>query len=151
VQGLSTAERTSPEGVLDRYREKLKSEGVTPSEIDRRVTLIQTKRQALENDFWNRFFTIEKPTFNTEPNAFLVSVVEGRAPGRALDVGMGEGRNALYLAKLGWDLTSAASPQQHVSAVSHSRIHYLERTDAKRSQADACCCDGSREQRFLQR
>ena len=96
---------TSPEAGLEQYREKLRTEGIAASEIDRRVTLIQTRRQDLENDFWNRFFTIDKPAFNTEPNAFLVSVVADRKVGRALDVGMGEGRNALYLAKLGWDVT----------------------------------------------
>jgi SAM-dependent methyltransferase len=32
-------------------------------------------------------------------------MVKGRKPGRALDVGMGQGRNALYLASLGWRVT----------------------------------------------
>ena len=38
---------------------------------------------------WNRILTAEKPVFNTQPNAFLVEMVKGRAPGTALDVGMG--------------------------------------------------------------
>ena len=42
-------------------------------------------------------------------------MVEGRAPGRALDVGMGEGRNALYLAKLGWDVTGFDPADQAVA------------------------------------
>ena len=37
---------------------------------------------------WNRVLTSEEPRFNTAPNAFLVRMVEGREPGRALDVGM---------------------------------------------------------------
>jgi SAM-dependent methyltransferase len=32
-------------------------------------------------------------------------MVKGRKPGRALDVGMGQGRNALWLAQQGWDTT----------------------------------------------
>lgn len=105
AQGAGFGGRAGAETALQRYREKLAAEGVPAAEIERRLTLIRTKRQELENDFWNRFFTTEKPTFNTEPNAFLVSVAGKRKPGTALDVGMGEGRNALYLAKLGWDVT----------------------------------------------
>ncbi len=43
--------------------------------------------------------------FNAKPNAFLAACVQGRKPGRALDVGMGAGRNSLFLASLGWLVT----------------------------------------------
>ena len=43
--------------------------------------------------------------FSQEPNAFLVDVVSDLKPGRALDVGMGSGRNALFLARHGWQVT----------------------------------------------
>lgn len=39
------------------------------------------------------------------PNRFLVSELEGLPPGRALDLGCGEGRNALWLAEQGWQAT----------------------------------------------
>ena len=97
--------RNQVDDVLRRYREKLTRDGLDATEIDRRVTVLRSRRNELEADFWNRFFTAPNPGFNTEPNAFLVSVAEKRKPGRALDIGMGEGRNALYLAKLGWDVT----------------------------------------------
>ncbi|MBC8164421.1 MAG: class I SAM-dependent methyltransferase [Bryobacteraceae bacterium] len=32
-------------------------------------------------------------------------MVKGLKPGRALEIGMGQGRNTIYLAKLGWDVT----------------------------------------------
>lgn len=38
-------------------------------------------------------------------NEFLARMVTGRPPGRALDIGTGEGRNALFLAAQGWDVT----------------------------------------------
>jgi SAM-dependent methyltransferase len=41
----------------------------------------------------------------TGPSAFLVKSIENVTPGRALDVAMGRGRNALHLAKIGWDVT----------------------------------------------
>ena len=92
--------------VLQRYRDKLRAEGVDAKEIDRRIHLIETDRERLETEFWNRFFTNPAPnSFNREANEFLVSMARGRKPGRALDVGMGDGRNAVYLAQQGWDVT----------------------------------------------
>jgi 2-polyprenyl-3-methyl-5-hydroxy-6-metoxy-1,4-benzoquinol methylase len=88
--------------MLERYAEKLRAEGVPAMEIERRTALIRSSRTQLEDDFWNRYFTQGTSNYNRAPNGFLVEVVEGRKPGTALDYGMGEGRNALYLARKGW-------------------------------------------------
>jgi SAM-dependent methyltransferase len=40
-----------------------------------------------------------------QPNPFLTKLVDGKKPGKALDIGMGQGRNALMLAERGWDVT----------------------------------------------
>ena len=45
--------------------------------------------------------------WSAEPNRFLVAEVSDLAPGRALDVACGEGRNAIWLAERGWDVTGA--------------------------------------------
>jgi Tellurite resistance protein TehB len=90
--------------LLERYIAKLQSDGVDSGEIARRLRLIRTERELLESDYWNRFYTNGKSNFNRAPNGFLVRMVEGRPPGTALDYGMGEGRNSLYLAKLGWQV-----------------------------------------------
>ena len=92
------------EQIVERYAARLKIEGVTETEIARRTRLIRTERSLLEADYWNRFYTDSKSNFNKAPNGFLVQVVEGRQPGVALDYGMGEGRNAIYLASLGWQV-----------------------------------------------
>jgi SAM-dependent methyltransferase len=45
------------------------------------------------------------PIFIQTPNALLASAIEGRKPGKALDFGMGQGRNTVFLAMQGWDVT----------------------------------------------
>ena len=120
IRELPMAVRRQDDEVVRLYREKLGKDGVAPAEIERRATLVRTRRNDMEADYWNRFFTSPNPGFNTEPNAFLVSVAEKRKPGRALDVGMGEGRNALYLAKLGWDVTGF-DPAEKAVALAQER------------------------------
>lgn len=62
-------------------------------------------RQNFEKQRWNHVYSSPEPFFNTNPNSFLVEVVRNRRPGQALDLGMGQGRNALFLAQQGWDVT----------------------------------------------
>jgi protein-L-isoaspartate O-methyltransferase len=57
-----------------------------------------------ERDEWDAVYR-EGTAFNPAPNNFLVEMVKGRKPGLALDVAMGQGRNALYLASRGWRVT----------------------------------------------
>ena len=53
---------------------------------------------------WNAVFR-QQIGFNHAPNQLLVDTVRGVTPGAALDVMMGQGRNALYLASQGWHVT----------------------------------------------
>ena len=92
------------EAIADRYAAKLRTEGVTETEITRRTKLILTERNLLEADYWNRYYLDSNSNFNRAPNGFLKQMVEGQRPGVALDYGMGEGRNAIYLATLGWQV-----------------------------------------------
>jgi 2-polyprenyl-3-methyl-5-hydroxy-6-metoxy-1,4-benzoquinol methylase len=54
---------------------------------------------------FNWIYAGNETPFRSQPNEFLVRTMEGRAPGRALDVAMGQGRNSLYLASRGWQVT----------------------------------------------
>ena len=105
----------SPEGIAERYAAKLRSEGIAEAEISRRSKLIRSDRAALESDYWNRFYLNDKSKFNREPNAFLMKVIQGRPTGAALDYAMGEGRNAIYLARLGWSVSGFDSADAAVA------------------------------------
>lgn len=54
---------------------------------------------------WDRVYADPNPFFSTAPNTFMTEVVKGLKPGRALEIGMGQGRNTVYLAKLGWNVS----------------------------------------------
>lgn len=53
-------------------------------------------------EFWDERYSVEKFVYGTEPNDFFSNQIEGVSPGRMLLPGEGEGRNAIYAAKLGW-------------------------------------------------
>jgi len=53
---------------------------------------------------WNEVYR-QGTGFNKQANQLLVEAVKGRTPGTALDLLMGQGRNALFLASQGWRTT----------------------------------------------
>ncbi len=64
----------------------------------------QTDVEALRR-YWNSVYAGGAGQFNPHPNAFLQDLVYRLRPGRALDLGVGQGRNALFLAEAGWEVT----------------------------------------------
>src|SRR5262249_16581681 len=58
-----------------------------------------------ERKAYDEIYSTQRDMFSAEPNAFMVRTIAGRKPGRALDVAMGQGRNALWLAAHGWSVT----------------------------------------------
>jgi 2-polyprenyl-3-methyl-5-hydroxy-6-metoxy-1,4-benzoquinol methylase len=69
------------------------------------VGLVQAQVQRRPpRDIWNEVYT--KRQGRAFPhNKFLAERIKGRQPGTALDIGLGEGRNALFLAMQGWEVT----------------------------------------------
>ncbi len=87
-------------------RAVLRSLAVLPAVAAMKAAAPETALPADDDrDVWNRVFTEEVSRLPSYPNRFMAAVIQGRKPGRALDVGMGQGRNSLYLARLGWDVT----------------------------------------------
>lgn len=54
---------------------------------------------------WDRRYADNPWLWTSEPNLFLATEVGGMPPGRALDLGCGEGRNSVWLAERGWEVT----------------------------------------------
>lgn len=48
----------------------------------------------------------DSSVWSLEPNAFVAAIVADLAPGTAIDLACGEGRNALWLAQRGWQVTA---------------------------------------------
>jgi SAM-dependent methyltransferase len=59
----------------------------------------------VEREDWNARHGEAGPLFGVVPNRFLVAEASGLAPGRALDLACGAGRNAVWLAERGWAVT----------------------------------------------
>jgi len=91
------------EVVYQRYAAELRAQKKSEPDITATIASLKSIGDRAEIERWNRILTAPAPRFNTAPNAFLVSVTAGVKPGRSLDVGMGQGRNTIYLAQKGWD------------------------------------------------
>jgi SAM-dependent methyltransferase len=57
-------------------------------------------------EFWNERYRSSARVWSGNPNPQLVAEVDRLAPGRALDVGCGEGADALWLARRGWQVVA---------------------------------------------
>jgi SAM-dependent methyltransferase len=55
---------------------------------------------------WDDMYASTAQLFSGRPNFALVTDVSGLEPGRALDVGCGEGADAVWLASRGWTVTA---------------------------------------------
>ncbi len=99
---------SKPVELIGTYKTNLIHEGVPDAEASRRLGVVSkfifTRHKGVEL-LWNKVYAGSDPIFLQTPTALVVSAVGGRKPGKALDVGMGQGRNAVFLAVQGWDVT----------------------------------------------
>lgn len=92
---------------------------------------------------WNERYASAPRLFNAEPDETLVELADHLPPGRAIDLGAGEGRNALWLARKKWHVTAvdlsdialarlaaeAAEAGLDVDTVAGDIVEYLGRGD----------------------
>lgn len=97
-----------PLEALKGFQQSVVAAGAAPDEANRQRAVAQ-RLMSERGDWWpllfDKVYASDRPNFSQNPSALLVEAVEGRAPGRALDVAMGQGRNALFLAQRGWSVT----------------------------------------------
>ena len=60
----------------------------------------------MDSSEWDERYAGTELVWTAEPNRFVVEELQALPPGRALDVGTGEGRNAIWLAHRGWQVTA---------------------------------------------
>ena len=72
---------------------------------------------------WDKRYADSDLLWSVEPNRFLVAEIAAHAPGRALDLAAGEGRNAIWLAELGWSVDAI-----DFSPVALAKAHGLARS-----------------------
>jgi thioredoxin reductase/SAM-dependent methyltransferase len=65
-----------------------------------------TARPSGEETDWDHRYGGAERAWSGNPNGTLVQEVSGLTPGRALDVGAGEGADALWLAEQGWEVSA---------------------------------------------
>jgi SAM-dependent methyltransferase len=56
---------------------------------------------------WDKRYQEKELLWSAGPNRFLVEELQGMRPGRALDLACGEGRNAIWLAEQGWQVSAS--------------------------------------------
>jgi len=60
----------------------------------------------VRHDDWDRKYAAQELLWSAEPNRFVAEELAALAPGRAVDLACGEGRNAIWLARHGWRVTA---------------------------------------------
>jgi 2-polyprenyl-3-methyl-5-hydroxy-6-metoxy-1,4-benzoquinol methylase len=110
---------------LQGYTEKLQKDGMTRAEIERQTAIISrlfSEREEVAEIFYDRVYARPvtgdpaRDGFNSAPSTFLIGATKKLNPGIALDAGMGQGRNAVYLAQQGWDVTGFDISQKALDA-----------------------------------
>jgi hypothetical protein len=76
---------------------------------------------------WDARYATSGLVWSAEPNRWAEEVLGGLLPGRALDLGTGEGRHAVWLARRGWEVTAVDFSGEAIrKAAEHQRANAPE-------------------------
>jgi 2-polyprenyl-3-methyl-5-hydroxy-6-metoxy-1,4-benzoquinol methylase len=84
----------------------------------------------MSKEFWDKRYSEQEFAYGTEPNQFFKQQIDKLDPGKILFLGEGEGRNAVYAAKLGWDVdavdfsVSAKEKAINLADINNVKINY---------------------------
>ncbi|GAA3724853.1 SAM-dependent methyltransferase [Spinactinospora alkalitolerans] len=90
---------------------------------------------------WDRRYRSADLVWGAAPNRFVAEETAGLPAGRALDVAAGEGRNAIWLAEHGWDVTAtefstvAIDRGRRIAAERGTELHWVH-ADAREHVPD---------------
>ncbi len=82
--------------------------------------------------WWDERYAAEELLWSVEPNRFVVAECAALPPGRALDLACGEGRNAVWLAGHGWQVTAvdfsrvALDKARRLARRTHAEVQWVE-------------------------
>jgi SAM-dependent methyltransferase len=97
------------------------------------------------SDFWEDLYGQRTRIWSGRPNQALVDVAADLEPGRALDLGSGEGGDSFWLAERGWTVTgldisatalTRAAAEAESRGIEEGRIRWLEQDLAVWTPAD---------------
>lgn len=132
----------APGNPVGLYGAWLQASGTAAEEAKRQtavlIRMIMGGRSDWVEAFYDRTFNASKPLtgsppvdgYASTPSAIVVQSVKGVPAGTALDGGMGQGRNAVYLATQGWKVTGFDLSGEAVKAASANAAKAGVRLDA---------------------
>ncbi len=85
---------------------------------------------------WDKHYA-EAENVESEPSPLLAEVADLMPPGRALDIACGAGRNAIFLASLGWDVVAVDSSREALRIVRERSSAAGLRVDARLADLEA--------------
>ncbi len=138
-----------PGNPIGPYAASLQASGTPADEVKRQTAVLMRRIMSGRSDWVEGFYdkdfqhveavTGDPPTdgFASTPSAIVMGAARGLTPGTALDGGMGQGRNAVYLATQGWKVTGFDVSGQALKAAGANAAKAGVRLDAvKASYAD---------------
>ena len=136
---MSAPQFDGPREMYNKYRAGLIAKGASTTEADRQMDIVERlmrERPDAYGAMFNNIYRTDNPVFSTQPNALLVATIEQRKPGRALDIGIGQGRNSVFLALKGWDVTGFDASDEGIATAQRNatragvKINAVRETEA---------------------